>query len=464
MFDPKELEKWSGGVWTKYPGGEIRAFSFDSRKISEGDIFIALKSETADGHDYVEKAFESGAAGAIVDRDWNPPASSGEAAIPLLKVADPLAAIHSIAVGYRKKVNPFIVGVTGSVGKSTVKTWTAAFLGDEFRTASTIANFNNNIGLPVSLTSMAPDSEKGVFEVGMNHKGELAPLCRTLSPNAGIITAIAPVHIEFFESVDEIADEKAELLRSLPSDGFAVLDLTSPWFPKLASLTSARIVTVDCRGADADPEADFRAEILDSATGRFVLSGRQVAAPVEITTWFPGDHNVLNAMYAIAAATMCGVPMEKIIRRAASLPMMKMRWEKISVAGVNFVNDAYNANPVAMAASLKTFCATVGEGRRIFVLGEMRELGRNSRRYHEETGELVAKLKPDMLVAVGSAGKWISDSALSSGFSGRVIHAEDSSSAALLLKGELREGDNVLLKASRGVALEKVVASFSSQN
>lgn len=461
MFSAEELEKWSGGTWTKLPEHNLESFCFDSRKIKAGDVFIALKSDAADGHNYVMKALAAGASAAIVCVDWIPPAELTLAKdLPLLKVPDPLAAMHSIASAYRQKVNPFIIGVTGSVGKSTVKTWTAAFLSDHFKTASTIANFNNNIGLPISLTSMSPDSEMGVFEVGMNHKGELAPLCRTLSPNAGIITAIAPVHIEFFESVAAIAEEKAELLRSLPADGFAVLDASSPWFEKLSSSTRARIVTVACGGECLKTHVDFHAEILDGSVGKFSLSGRLVDETRVITTGVPGEHNVLNVMYALAAARMCGVPWGKIVERAGNLPMMKMRWEKSVINGVNFVNDAYNANPVAMAASLKTFCSTVPNGRRIFVLGEMRELGTGSKGFHEDIGKLVADLNPDILVAVGAAGKWIADAAVVSGYSRKVILAEDSSAAGILLKNELIAGDNVLLKASRGVALEKVLPVF----
>lgn len=456
MFSAEELERWSGGTWTKRPEQNIESFSFDSRVVKHGNVFIALKSETADGHNYVLKAFAAGAAGAIVCRNWNPPVGS-ELDIPLLKVDDPLSAMHAIAAAYRRKVNPFVIGVTGSVGKSTVKTWTAAFLEDEFRTAATIANFNNNIGLPISLTSMSDNSEKGVFEVGMNHKGELAPLCRTLAPNAGIITAIAPVHIEFFDSVAAIADEKAELLRSLPDSGFAVLDASSQWFSKLAASTRSEVITVSCGGDGLAGNVDFRAEIIDASIGKFSLSGKRVDEPLVICTWIPGEHNVLNALYAIAASRMCGVPWNKISKRAENLPMMKMRWEKTEIGGVNFVNDAYNANPVAMAASLKTFCGTVKDGRRIFVLGEMRELGSGSKRFHEEIGELVSELNPDILVAVGGAGKWMADAACASGFNRKVILADDSVAAGVLLKKELRAGDNVLLKASRGVALEKVL-------
>lgn len=457
MFSAEEIAAWSGGKWSITPVAQMTGFCFDSRTVKSGDVFIALKTDTADGHNYIVKAFDSGAAAAIVSADWAAGKSAASlSAKPLLQVNDPLAAMHAIAAGYRRKVNPFVVGVTGSVGKSTVKTWTAALIGEGFKTAATIANFNNNIGLPISLTSMAPDSEKGVFEVGMNHKGELAPLCRTLQPNAGIITAIGPVHIEFFNSVEEIANEKAELLRSIPADGFAVIDAASPWFELLSKSTKAEVVTVGLEKDGQPIAADFEARDIDALTGSFTLSGKRVEKSLKITTGIPGAHNVLNALYATAAARMCGVSWEKIANRLADLPTMKMRWERQTINGVNWVNDAYNANPIAMAASLRTFNSAV-KGRRIYVLGEMRELGADSRRFHDEIGELVAELGGDVFVGVGEAGQWMIDAAVAKGFNGECVNVPDSVAAGKALVGILREGDNVLLKASHGVALEKTI-------
>ena len=456
MFDYAEIARWANGEWTAVPTRPIVGFCFDSRTVRPGAVFFALRTGTADGHDYVLKALAAGAAGAMVCADWTPPGADS-ASLPLLHVRDPLKAMHAVAAAWRRKVGAFVIGVTGSVGKSTVKTWTAAFVGDHFRTASTIANFNNDIGLPVSLTAMAPDAERGVFEVGMNHKGELAPLCHTLGPNAAIVTAIGPVHIEFFPSVEAIADEKAELLRALPAYGYAVLDASSPYFAQLAGATRARVVTVRADGGDAD----YVARVIDPLGGVFELSGRRVEAPVRLATGFPGAHNVLNALYALAAARECGVPWEKILSRVADLPAMKMRWERETIDGVNWVNDAYNANPIAMAASLRTFAGAVADrGRRLYVLGEMRELGADSRRFHDEIGALVAELGGDVLIGVGDAGGWMIDAARAKGFAGETLQVADAEAAGRALAGLLRPGDNVLLKASHGVALEKVLPAY----
>lgn len=450
VLSAENVAIWSGGRWEALPSRGISGLAFDSREVTEGNLFAALASDKADGHRYVEKALDAGAAGAIVRQDWHAPREG----MPLLRVADPLRAMHDIARGYRRAVAPFIVGVTGSVGKSTVKTWTAALLGEQFRTGATIANFNNDIGLPVSLLAMPPDIEKGVFEVGMNHKGELAPLCRTLEPDAAIVTAIGPVHIEFFPSVEAIADEKAELLRAIPAGGFAVLDAASPYFGILAAATKARVVKVRVREDDAAPEADYEARPIYPASGSFELRGGRVTRPVSITTGHPGAHNILNALYAIATALECGVPFDKVVAKACDLPSLAMRFEREVEDGVTWVNDAYNASPLSMAASLKAFAATTPKGgRRIYVLGEMRELGAESRRHHDAIGALLASLGGDVLVCVGEAGGWIADAAVAGGFTGETVRVADADEAGIAIKSIARPGDSVLIKASHGVGL-----------
>lgn len=456
----EELVVWTGGVWHGNHGCSISGMTFDSRAVKSGDIFVALKSDKADGHNYLSSAFTSGAVCAIVSAEW----FSAQTAVPpeeaLLVVPDTYKAMHDIAAAYRRKINPFVVGVTGSVGKSTVKTWTAALLSRKYRTSSTIANFNNGIGLPVSLVSMPQDSQYGVFEIGMNHKGELVPLCRTLLPNAAIITAIGPVHIEFFDSVEAIADEKAELFRAVGEDGFAVVDAASPYFSILASSTAARVVTVLVDDDGSHNGADFVACDIDALSGTFTIDGKLVDEPRRVSTGIPGRHNVLNALYATAAARMCSVSWDEVIAGLADLPTMKMRWEHKTINGVNWVNDAYNANPVAMAAALRTFNDEVNSGRRIYVLGEMKELGEASRRFHNEIGALVGELGGDVFVGVGDAGKWMTDSAVNNGFTGEVINVPDSVSAGVALKSVTREGDNILLKASHSISLEKTIDAW----
>ncbi|MBR0056334.1 MAG: UDP-N-acetylmuramoyl-tripeptide--D-alanyl-D-alanine ligase, partial [Kiritimatiellae bacterium] len=394
IFPPSTLAAWSGGRWLAEPTSGIRGFCFDSRKIAEGDLFVALKSDKADGRDYIANALAGGAAAALAAPDpdgrWPDAIPAGA---PLLAVNDPLRAFQRIARGWRDEVNPFVVGVTGSVGKSTVKEWTAAILADWRHTAFTAANFNNDIGLPASILAMAGDAAFGVFEAGMSHPGDMAPLCRTMRPNAAIVTCIAPVHIEFFDALAGIAEEKAELLRSLPPDGFAVLDARGDFFEYLAGEAPCRVVgaCVVREGEHAPAPAQYVARLLDEATCRIAVSGPGLAAPECVELGRPGAHNALNAILAAAAARECGVPWDIVLARLRSLPSMALRWERFSRLGYDWVCDAYNASPASMAASIRAFAMAVpAKGRtapRAFVLGDMFELGAGEVEYHRGIGQ-----------------------------------------------------------------------------
>lgn len=462
-FDFDELAQWCGGKWLSRPQSAITGFCFDSRKIKLGELFVALRSDNADGHDYVGKALASGAAAALVQKDSAIAASAKN--IPLLLVDDTLAAFQQIARGWRRKVAPFIVGVTGSVGKSTVKEWTAAMLADWKPTASTSANFNNDIGLPASILAMPPNAEYGVFEAGMSHPGDMTPLCATMLPNAAIITCIAPVHIEFFESLAGIAHEKATLLRSVPSNGFAVLDAKGGFFDALAGEAQCRIVGVCTVAKDETPPetARYTARLLDETNCRLEVNGPGLETPCQVTLGRPGAHNALNAILATAAAHECGVPWETIIRRLSSLPGMALRWERFSRDGLDWVCDAYNASPTSMAASIRAFAMIAPprtDAQRFFVLGDMFELGRDERRYHAEIAEVLASIESnsnDTLLCTGKLAPLFAPA----NFHGHVLHAGSALDAARILRREARPGAAILLKASHGMHLDSVHALYS---
>lgn len=485
-FSPTDIARWTGGKWTQPPSTPLTGFCFDSRQVRAGDVFVAVRSEKADGHNYVAAAFAAGAAAAIVSRIPEP-APSG----PLLVVSDTLAAFCAVARGWRRQVNPFVVGVTGSVGKSTVKEWTAALLADWRPTASTVANFNNAIGLPYSLLAMAPGTAFGVFEAGMNHPGELAPLCEAMAPNAAIITAIAPVHIEFFPSLAAIADEKATLLRALPPDGFAVLDACGEFFGYLSSQAPCRVVGACAIDPGATPPegAPYVARIVSEANGEFLLSGPGLAKPVRAALGRPGRHNVVNAVLAVAAARECGVPWDVIAARLSRLPSMALRWERSAEGGINWICDAYNASPTSMASSIRAFALAAPPPRRkvpplqalstirafaalgnpgvfemrggapcrAFVLGDMLELGADAVEYHRGIGRVLGEIETvpsDVLVCVGP----LAANYAGQGFKGRVFHADDATDAARILRRELPQGSTVLLKASHSLSLEETPA------
>lgn len=462
-FDIGKVAAWAGGAWTARPEAEMTGVCFDSRIIRPGDLFVALRGEAADGHRFVGKAFEGGAAAAMVTREFAETAPAELRGRPLLAVDDTLAALQRVARGRRDEIGPFIVGVTGSVGKSTVKEWTAAILWDWRRTSSTRANFNNDIGLPVSLLEMDPDTEFGVFEAGMSHPGDMKPLVAAMRPDAAVVTSIAPVHIEFFDSLAGIAREKAEMLRALPESGFAVLDARGEFFEYLAGQAKCRVVGVCAiKDGETPPQgAKYIARISDEATCRFTIEAPGAPAPVEIVLGRPGAHNVLNATLAAAAAHECGAPWDVVAARLAALPGVALRWEKFQRGGQNWICDAYNANPVAMAASIRAFAMSVpaGSGARAFVLGDMFELGADEVSYHRGIAGVLGEVGTsagDILVCVGR----LAANYASPAFKGRVFFADDALGAALLLRRELPDGATVLLKASHGKRLDRVPALF----
>ncbi len=457
IFTSDELALWSKGEWTTLPTDKITGFCFDSRKIKKGDIFVALRTDSADGHKYIDAAFKGGAAAAIIDdRKY-------AANYPCLAVSSTLNAFRAIAREWRKAVAPFVIGVTGSVGKSTVKEWTAAFLSAHGRTAYTCENFNNEIGVPFSLLSTIDEAtEYGVFEAGISHPSDMDPLVETIMPSAAIITTIAPVHIEYFDSCRAIALEKGKLLHDLSRDNaFAVLDRRSEFYDLLVSLTQARIVSVALLGEKEDEEAakdaDFIARVINEATGEFKLIKSCGLSPFTASVRRVGAHNIYNVLLAIAAAASAGVGQDTIIKVLTDgLPSMKMRWERQSHDGYEWINDAYNANPLSMAASIKAFASTTekeGYSNRAFVIGDMFELGDKAVEYHRDTArafEEIGTNASDLLICVGELAR----NYATSSFKGRVIFTDNSADAGKIIRQELPQGSIILLKASHGMHME----------
>ncbi len=450
-FDPAAVAAWSQGHWTPAPPALLRGVVHDSRAIRPGNLYVALPGATVDGHDYVAAAFANGAAAAMVAADWQAPAEC--AGLPLLRVDQTLTALGRLGHAWSQQLNPFMIGVSGSVGKSTLTSWTAALLATKATTAATCGNYNTDVGLPLSLLQMVPGTRYGVFELGMSHPGELAPLCRILAPAAAIMGTIGAVHLEHFPSVAAIAAEKATLLRATPASGFAVVDADSPWLQLLRQATAARLVTVSLTQTDAD----YYISASDDCCGSFTLHARDLAQPLQLTLQRPGRHVILNALLALAAARQCGVTWEAIAATLPRLPGMAMRWEQQQLHGVTVINDAYNASPLSMAAAIRSFAAATS-GRQVLLLGEMRELGAAAAGFHHDIGCTVAASGCAVLVGVGQGGAWIADAAREHGFAGAIHTTADTTTAGHLLSDLLQPGDALLLKASRGVALERALA------
>ena len=449
MYSPIELAAWCGGTWH---GNASRSATFngvftDTRNPVPGALFIALKGEKFDGHDYIGQAAAAGAAAALVDEVELRNCGIAELRnFPLLAVKDTSVALTKIAAGYRAKINPRVVGITGSAGKTTVKEWSAALLSAQFKTHKTSGNFNNHIGVPLSILAMPPDTEAAVFEVGTNHPGEIAPLAALAKPDVAIITNIGTAHIENFGSSDAIANEKADLVRALPSNGIAILDADSPHFTYLSAQSPCRVIST----------RDFPISDTDISTGAFTIDSHR------IHTGQSGSHNITNALLAIAAARVMGVTWENIqaaFTNIRNAPALEGRWQRIVKNGVVFINDAYNANPVSMEKALERFAMERAAGRKIAVLGDMFELGALAPDAHRAVGGCAAKSGLDLLVAVGamSSGHMVAGAIAAGMPASRIITFENTGAAKRGFAGLAGEGDSVLLKASHSMRLDTLI-------
>ncbi len=453
QFDPEQLASWCGGEWAPGPPQAVTRITHDSRTITPGALFVAIRGVHHDGHAFVAAACAAGAAGALVDYAAE---VAVDPAFPLLRAPDTKDALNALAWGHRRTLSGTVVGVTGSVGKTTVKEMLATILDAQGSVARTRGNWNNDIGMPLSVLTMTPEDYAGVFEIGMNHPGEIAGLCATLRPDCGIITPIGPVHTAFFVGVDAIAAEKSALLLALPGDGLAVIDGDSPYADFLRAASAAPLVTV-ARHVPCDIRWSYEAD------GRTTLHDEQTGAEASVRLPAPGHHNALDA--ALAAALACrrfGMPLATIAEQLSRFVPPAMRWEELDVHGIRVINDAYNANPLSMRAAIDAFAALDTAGARWLVLGDMLELGACESDEHKELGRYLA-VQSDWagLLAVGGLGAAIVAGARENGCpADRALAFKTCCEAGAALRERARAGDVVLLKASRGVALEQVISEL----
>jgi len=448
---PATLARWAGGAWEPHSPSAVCAISNDTRGLEAGHLYVALSGERFDGHTFVDEAARRGAAGAIVRADW--PRSTAPA-FPLLRVADPLAALGAMAAAYRRDLGPRCIGVTGSAGKTTVKEWTAGVAATRYVTARTRGNWNNHVGLPLSLLRMPGNTQVGVFELGTNHPGEIAHLASILQPDWGIVTNVAAAHIEHFGSVAAIANEKADLLRALPADGLAFVCVDDAHATLLREASRAPVVTVSVRGA-ADYTVAPREAGARTITVIETASGERLQCTLPAAGVFPA----INALFAVAVGRCLGLDRTTLEGALAMDMTLPLRWQREEVEGVLVVNDAYNANPLSMREALKTFHEEPVTGGRWLVLGGMLELGAHADDEHVALGRAVAEYGDWAgLIAVGGLGDCIGRGADAAGFPAARIHCCcEASDAARLLAARTRPGDGVLLKASRGIRLEDVL-------
>ncbi|MBA2430521.1 MAG: UDP-N-acetylmuramoyl-tripeptide--D-alanyl-D-alanine ligase [Chthoniobacterales bacterium] len=456
-MDALPLSKLAEYAGATFSGGaaavQITRVSTDSRTLQPGDLFVAIRGENFDGHKFVEQAAERGASGALVEESWS---GHDPENFALLRVADTLVGYQQIAAGYRRALPLKVICITGSNGKTSTKDFVAAALGRRFRVTKTEGNFNNHIGLPRTILEATAQHEIAVWELGMNHPGEIAALAAIARPDAGIITNIGLAHIEFMGSQEAIAQEKGALAEVLGSDGSLILNADDPFSEGISRRTRAKIVLAGTQ------RGTLRAnQITQSASGsEFTIFEGAHRCRAQLPV--PGLHMVQNAMLAVAAGRAFGMSLEDCAVGLASTPLTKARLQLREVHDVQFLDDSYNANPESMKAALRTLVELETEGRRIAVLGHMGELGQQAERGHAEVGQAAAAFRIDRLISVGELAAGISHAARAAGLE-NTQHVATPAAAAALLSENTSAGDLVLIKGSRTARMELVLEEFAQR-
>lgn len=428
----------------------------DSRAVKPGELFVALKGGNFDGHDYCVKAAELGAVGVVVSRD----VEGLPAGVSVFKVEDTLLAYQQLAHAYRLKQQGLkVFAITGSNGKTSTKDLLAACLSAKYKVVKTQGNFNNEIGLPKTLLSIQPDTDIAVVEMGMRGLGQIAELCRIAEPDSGLITNVGETHMELLGSMENIGKAKSEIVVDLPSDGFAVLNGDNEYVLAAAGKTKAQVVyfglgeNCDYRGSD----------IVTSALGTtFTCTEKKSGKSVSVHLQLIGEHNVYNALSAIAGAACYGVPLEDSAKALATARLTGSRQEIIYIGDITFINDAYNASPASMEAALKTLAeakkAAHGAVRTIAVLADMLELGAISEDAHRRVGRWAVENGVDYVLTYGPEAAYISEEVKKLG--GETCHYADRQGAADKLRQLATAGDIILLKGSNSMQVGKMLELF----
>ncbi|MBW2241440.1 MAG: UDP-N-acetylmuramoyl-tripeptide--D-alanyl-D-alanine ligase [Deltaproteobacteria bacterium] len=475
-FSVAELVGWTQGRLSSGNADvQLKAVSTDTRTLSAGALFIAIRGPHHDAHDHLAAALEAGAAALLIERSTT---ATEDCNVPVIVVSDTTAALGALAAGHRNAFKGPVVGITGSNGKTTTKEMCAAILSLRGPCLKNRGNLNNAYGLPLTLLEREAAHEALVVELGMNHRGEIAPLAAIARPTIGVITNVGSAHIEHLGSQEEIAEEKGDLIAALPAEGVAVLNADDPRVMAQAPRTPAPILrfgkeqTADVRAENIrTTEAGGFAFDLVTAEG-IVEAGRWpavVAGLVEAGRWPAvvaglGEPTVINALAAAAAAFAAGAAPETVVRGLAAYAGVSGRMARIALpGGVVVIDDTYNANPQSMEAALRSLVNRSRGGRAFAVLGSMGELGPASEAAHRELGRLAGELGVAALSSYGEHAETLAEGAISGGLSvADVCVAKTHEELAAHLSPRLRSGDWVLVKGSRAMAMENVVALLSN--
>lgn len=435
---------------TLHPSGahaQVTGVTVSSRSVEPGDLFVAFKGRTLDGHDFVGEAFRAGAAAALV---CEPVDSAGT----VITVSDTGKALTRLAGWVRDSLDPLVIGITGSTGKTSTKDLVVAALSTRFATLGSEKNYNNEIGVPLTLLGMKAETEVVVCEMGARGIGHIAALCEIARPQVGIVTNVGVTHYEQFGSVQAIARAKSELIRGLPEGGTAVLNADDPAVLEMRESATAEVLTFGM-GTGADVRGE-RVTLDGLGRPSFRISHR--AESIWVTLPFSGRHHSLNALAAVAAGLALGIPIAEMRSGLESATPSPWRMQVERAGGILLINDAYNASPSSVEAALETCTAMVAEpGRLIAVLGYMAELGDIEETEHRRIGSIAAQ-NTDRLVVVGAKAAGIAEGARAAGM--RDVVTVSSSDEVIAQLTDLKPGDVVLVKGSRSAGLENVTESL----
>jgi UDP-N-acetylmuramoyl-tripeptide--D-alanyl-D-alanine ligase len=449
-------------VCGRLPRGGITGISIDSRTLRDGELFFAIKGVNSDGHDYAGAAFEKGASAAVVDEAH---ADALRLLGPLYVVTDVLAALERLGVAARDRSQARIVAVTGSVGKTSTKEALRLVLTQAGASHASAASYNNHWGVPLSLARMPKNTTFGIFEIGMNHKGEITPLTAMVRPNVAIITAIAPVHLEYFESIDEIADAKAEIFSGLAPGGLAILNRDIPQYERLlahAKVSPAGHVASFGDHVNADARLISAKVAVDHSVVEAEIRGHHLTYRLGV----PGRHFAMNSLAVLLAAKAFGVDLEGAAGTLASLSPQPGRGERqlLPAEGgpYTLIDESYNANPASMRAALALVGALPlrGNGRRIAILGDMLELGRDGAAMHAELAGDVAANHIDLVFAAGPLMKHLFE-ALPGQLQG--AWCDKASGLVPIVGAAVQSGDMVIVKGSNASRMSAIVDSLKQR-
>ncbi len=460
-FTLKEIASAVGGeILQGKPEQSYRSVSTDTRKIQPGCLFIALQGERFDAHDFCTEAVSQGAGGLLVSRRLS---DLEDQQIPVILVKDTLKALQALARHNRRTAGIPVIAVTGSVGKTSTKDMLAAVLAQKYQVHKTGGNYNNEIGLPLTLLDLVPEHQVAVVEMGMRAQGEIRDLAWIAEPNIGVITNIGETHIEILGSVANIAAAKGELITALPATATVVLNGDDSWLRSLGATFTGKVLYYGFGEANQLRALDWQTVGAEGCQFTLEIQGSGNQTPsswsVQLPVW--GRHNVQNALAAAGVGLELGLSPQEICNGLAQVKLSAMRLQVSTAQPWVVINDAYNANPASTCAALTVLGAYPCTGKRLAVLGNMLELGAEAERGHRSVGAAAAELGVDTLVTLGDLAGWIAEEALRQGMAPAQVTAyQDKALVVEFLKKILQPGDVLLVKGSRGMKMEEIITQL----